>query len=409
MANRLTTLASSINDRVGKLSAYLSQNNLPCPSFDAEAASHAPLGGEAEAIALELQDLGLELHDLLRGPIGLVLNHHLPPIPIYDMILRFGIASKVPLEGDISFADLSKSTGIDQDVLTRLLHYGILHRIFQEKRPGYISHSVLSKLMRDDQGMQNLVGMIQEDIVQPWRFIADALQKWPGAEDMDQVALLLAEKRTSTTFWNILAERPERAERFAKTMSAFSVDEDIGADYPFEQLGAGTLVESGGSTGGVAFKIAERHKDLKIIVQDLDEIVKTAKEREGCNVSFMTHDFFKEQPVKGADAYMMRWVLHDWSDTHAARILQALVPVLKAGTKILIVDAVVPPFGAVPETSQRHLLKFDISMFALFNAGERTLDQWKALFARADERFQLQRVWPLRNSQLSLLELVWSP
>jgi hypothetical protein len=52
---------------------------------------------------------------------------------------------------------------------------------------------------------------------------------------------------------------------------------------------------------------------------------------------------------------------------------------------------------------------FDIGMMILGNAKERTLEEWKTLFATADSRFRLERVMPLSNSHLSVLELVWTP
>lgn len=38
-------------------------------------------------------------------------------------------------------------------------------------------------------------------------------------------------------------------------------------------------------------------------------------------VSFAEHDFFTEQPIKDAEVYFFRWILHDWGDEDAVRIL----------------------------------------------------------------------------------------
>lgn len=62
-------------------------------------------------------------------------------------------------------------------------------------------------------------------------------------------------------------------------------------------------------------------------------------------VEFRAHDFFQEQPVKDADVYMLRWILHDWSDKYAVRILQALIPALKGGAKVLLLEQVLPVPG----------------------------------------------------------------
>ena len=51
----------------------------------------------------------------------------------------------------------------------------------------------------------------------------------------------------------------------------------------------------------------------------------------------MEHNFFTEQPVKGAEVYF-RWILHDWSDEYALRILQSLVPAMQNGCRIIFYE-----------------------------------------------------------------------
>ena len=58
-------------------------------------------------------------------------------------------------------------------------------------------------------------------------------------------------------------------------------------------------------------------------------------------LSFATQDFLQPQAVgKTADAVLLRWVLHNWHDVYCERILRALIPVLKPGTKVLIYEYV---------------------------------------------------------------------
>jgi hypothetical protein len=75
------------------------------------------------------------------------------------------------------------------------------------------------------------------------------------------------------------------------------------------------------------------------VVQDLPKVVEDAKTKlpaETSNrVTFQAHDFFEEQPVKNADIYYFRWILHDWSDKYCVKILQALIPALKPGARLL--------------------------------------------------------------------------
>lgn len=55
-------------------------------------------------------------------------------------------------------------------------------------------------------------------------------------------------------------------------------------------------------------------------------------------VKFMEHDMFTEQPVKDADVYFWRCVLHNWPDDMVVEALRAVAPAMKSGARILIYD-----------------------------------------------------------------------
>lgn len=69
----------------------------------------------------------------------------------------------------------------------------------------------------------------------------------------------------------------------------------------------------------------------------------------------MAHDFFTEQPVQGADVYYSRWMLHDWSDKYAIRILTSLIPTIKVGARILLSEYIMPEPGEMSSYQQRTL------------------------------------------------------
>ena len=62
-------------------------------------------------------------------------------------------------------------------------------------------------------------------------------------------------------------------------------------------------------------------------------------------ITFQDHDFFTPQPVVGADVYFFRWILHNWSDKYAIKILQNLAPALRSNSHILICDDMMPDHG----------------------------------------------------------------
>ena len=66
-------------------------------------------------------------------------------------ILRYNIADKVPLGGEISFIDLAKQCGLYEPDVRRLMRYAItFHRLFKEKRAGFVSHSAASRWVAEN-------------------------------------------------------------------------------------------------------------------------------------------------------------------------------------------------------------------------------------------------------------------
>ena len=140
-------------------------------------------------------------------------------------------------------------------------------------------------------------------------------------------------------------------------------------NYPWNELGTATVVDVGGSQGEISIAIAQSFPLLSCIVQDRPEVIAdkeaTVPMELRNRVTFMAHDFFTQQPVKNADVYLLRWILHDWPDKYAIQILKALVPALKPGGKVLVNEFLVPEPGMVSPYVERGIrLAFLISQNA---------------------------------------------
>lgn len=159
----------------------------------------------------------------------------------------------------------------------------------------------------------------------------------------------------------------------------------------------------------MAFALASKYPDMRIVVQDREEIVALAQVERPGNVEFQAHDFFTEQPLQGADVYFFRWILHDWSAKYCVKILQALRPALKHKARIVLMDAILPEPGVLSPYQERMIRNFDVVMKATYNAKERTEGDWRAIIADADEegRFNVVDVVRPVGSQLGLLVIEW--
>lgn len=183
--------------------------------------------------------------------------------------------------------------------------------------------------------------------------------------------------------------------------------------FPWDTLRCGTVVDVGGSDGSISIMLAQSFQSLRFVVQDRPEVVQRGRADLPAEfrdrVAFMEHDFFLEQPVKSADLYLLRWILHDWPDTYAVRILRALVPALKPGARLCIFEQVLPEPGAISPYEARGLRSMDLSMLEFHNAKERDKDDWARLLHSADERLHIIGIKQPRGSRLSVIEVGWLP
>jgi hypothetical protein len=117
------------------------------------------------------------------------------------------------------------------------------------------------------------------------------------------------------------------------------------------------VVELGGSKGGVCIDLARRCPKIRCISQDLPDVVSGVEVPGDVRgrVEVVAHDFFTEQTVKGADAYLFRWIFHDWSDRYAVRILRNLIPALKLGARVVIGEVCLPEPGDVSSLVERQM------------------------------------------------------
>lgn len=93
-------------------------------------------------------------------------------------------------------------------------------------------------------------------------------------------------------------------------------------------------------------ELAKKFPKMRFVVQDLPKTVADGPSKIPAEVAdrieFQAHDFYTEQPVKNADVYFFRWIVHNQSDKYALKLLRALIPALKAGARIVINDICLP-------------------------------------------------------------------
>lgn len=235
------------------------------------------------------------------------------------------------------------------DVLSRLLDHAVSNYLLTSPHPGQIAHSGVSAMMASSPELEAWVGTACEDMWPAAPHVVPALVEWPGSVEPHHTGHNLAEG-TEVPFFTTLGGDSTRAKRFASAMSTmknmpgFQPSAALEA-YDWARYGQALVVDVGGSKGDFAMALVQRYPDITVIVQDLPDVVEEGRKvlpKSGLAVTFQEHDFFDVQPVKDADAYFLRMILHDWPDELCLKILGNLVPALKHGAKVIINDRCVP-------------------------------------------------------------------
>ncbi|KAK3365683.1 O-methyltransferase-domain-containing protein [Lasiosphaeria ovina] len=154
-------------------------------------------------------------------------------------------------------------------------------------------------------------------------------------------------------------------------------------------------------------QMAVRLPSFRFVVQDLPEGIAEAPKDKNPRVEFQAHDFFTEQPVKGADIFILRQIMHDWSDKYCRQILQDLIPALKPGARIVLNEQVLPTPNTVSKYQERIQRHLDLLMWRLFNGKERDEDDWRSLVERTDRRFKVTQTIRAQGSDLQIIEVTW--
>ncbi len=150
----------------------------------------------------------------------------------------------------------------------------------------------------------------------------------------------------------------------------------------------------GGSSGHISITLAEHHPSLTLIVQDLPEVESAFNALVPKDLTprlkFHSHNFMNPQPLTDVSAYLLKHVLHDWSDGLAVKILRNLINgehgLMRDGTRIIVQDNIMPEKDVRPPPLERLITTADLQMWTAVNALERRKEDWIELFKMVDER-----------------------
>jgi hypothetical protein len=201
------------------------------------------------------------------------------------------------------------------------------------------------------------------------------------------------------------AEHPEEATNFDAAMGDFTSQIATAVATCYDFSGCHHVVDVGGGNGALLVGILDAYPTLKGTLFDLPQVVERARPRlrefdfaGRCEV--VGGDFFAEVPV-GADAYLLKHVIHDWADERAVAILKNCRKAMSPASKLLIVEGVYPVHIDQSEASRRAVAN-DVNMLVCTGGRQRSEGEFRSLFALTG--FTLSRIIPTSTGFASIVE-----
>ena len=166
------------------------------------------------------------------------------------------------------------------------------------------------------------------------------------------------------------------------------VNAEIGAHYPFGNFG--WIVDVGGGIGTLLLPILDRHPEMRGTIFELPHVAAQARERIAAAGLAARCDAVEGDALitipAGADAYLIKFVLHNRTDDEAEAILHNCHHAMPAHAKLLIIERLLPERIDPNDALARENLLADINRMVTGGGRERTEAEYRALLARAGLR-----------------------
>jgi hypothetical protein len=294
-------------------------------------------------------------------------------------------------------ADLAEQTNTNAGALYRVLRALASVGVFRETESKFFALTPLAETL-----LSNAANSVKDAAI------------WMGEEPHWRVyGELMSSVKTGKPVWEkvhgrevfpyLFEENPPLGEIFNRAMTGFSRQAIPAVVEAYDFSGVKTLADIGGGYGHLLAGVLNANPHIQRgVLFDLPPVFAGASELlEKENVLERTElvrgDFFDEISVS-ADAYLLKHIIHDWTDEQNVKILQNIRAAMPDAAKVLIVDAV------IPEDNEPHFGKIlDLEMLVSPGGVERTEGEFRALLSKAG--FRLNRIIPTR-SPVNIVEAV---
>jgi hypothetical protein len=269
--------------------------------------------------------------------------------------------------------DLAHEAKADAGALQRLLRAAATLGVVAETAPKTFALTPLGETLRSDVrgSLRDLV--IAETAPGHWL-------PWGRLAETVRAGRSLSSETLGIPVWEYYAAHQEEGLSFARGMGNLStmVSEEVAAVYNVGD--AKTVVDVGGSQGGLLRGVLRNAPSARGILFDRPEVIATASAAD--RTELVSGDFFTSVP-KDADVYLLKSILHDWPDEKCVEILKVIHRDAAPNARLVVVEMLL--------TNTPGPVNFmDLNMLVMLDGRERSADEYGALLEQAG--FKTERV-----------------
>ncbi len=327
-----------------------------------------------------------------------------PPLRIFQMISGFWSSQCLYAAAKLDIADHVSGTPkhIDKIAEETKTHSASLYRVmralastgvFVEKDEKHFVHSDVSEVLKSDlpHSMKWLVmAELGQEHYRGWGNLIHSLKTGKIAFDETE----------GESVWEYYQKNPEDGKTFMKAMTGLSEGFNAAVVPAYDWQGFKKIADVGGGNGSLLAAILNANKNAAGILFDEPYVTNKAREvlkSKGVDerVEIISGDFFKEIP-QGGDAYILKFILHDWDDEKSLRILKNIHAAMKKEAVLIIIEGVLLG-GNEPQVGKL----LDINMLVMTGGTERNEMEYKSLLEKSG--FELLRILPT-HSPMNIIE-----
>ncbi|KAI0013792.1 putative sterigmatocystin 8-O-methyltransferase precursor [Xylariaceae sp. FL0662B] len=356
-----------------------------------------------DAVRRRLREAARKLSLSMEAPQDTI--HKLTKTPLQLALARIGVETRlfeVLTEGNgraFTNRELAHKTSVDPVLMKRLLrYYQSYDMISQPGDDDYRSNNITDALASD--GGQAAINHFFESVSPAYMALPRFLRETGYVNPTDPSYLPWnIGHQSNVPIFHWFQSHPDNSKWFLSWMTAQRAGLPIFLDaIDFEQeLGQGTtestalFVDVGGAKGHQCIALRDRFPNLRgrVILQEQAHVIAQVRENPlpgFDNIETEVYDFFTPQPIKGARAYYLRNILHDWPGDKCKQILQSIKAGMTEDSVLLVDEMLLPERGAPWRATQ-----IDMTMCVCLGAAERSEKEWRALLD--DAGFRISKIW----------------